>query len=247
MPKKKKSPAPKALTPKRPAGAKTARSEKKGTGNGGQGRGKKRRCNLSPVTSSLSHIAEDLRPLAVPIEVLEVDPNNARRHSVQNVLAITESLKRFGQRRPIVANKRNQQIEAGHGLFEAARDCLHWTHVAVVWVDDDAQNQTGFAIADNRTAELADWDNDRLLSLLSDLSEEDGLADFGEFSDALLLAELTGESDHGATENTEADLAQNQPVPESFEVVVACEDEADQKATFDRLTAEGRKCRLVTL
>ena len=36
-------------------------------------------------------------------------------------------------------------------------------------------------------------------------------------------------------------------LPEAFQVVVECRDEADQRAVFERLTAEGRKCKLLTL
>ena len=34
--------------------------------------------------------------------------------------------------------------------------------------------------------------------------------------------------------------------PERFEIVVACEDEGHQREVYDRLTAEGLKCRVLT-
>jgi hypothetical protein len=36
-------------------------------------------------------------------------------------------------------------------------------------------------------------------------------------------------------------------VPESFQVVVECQDEAQQQALYERMTTEGFKCRLLTL
>ncbi|MBN2022485.1 MAG: ParB N-terminal domain-containing protein [Pirellulales bacterium] len=36
-------------------------------------------------------------------------------------------------------------------------------------------------------------------------------------------------------------------VPESFQVVIECDDESQQRALFDRFTAEGLACRLLTL
>ena len=36
-------------------------------------------------------------------------------------------------------------------------------------------------------------------------------------------------------------------VPEAFQVVIECRDEDQQKELFDRFTAEGLKCRLLTL
>ena len=36
-------------------------------------------------------------------------------------------------------------------------------------------------------------------------------------------------------------------VPEAFQVVVECRDEADQQAVYERLSGEGYKCKLLTL
>ena len=36
-------------------------------------------------------------------------------------------------------------------------------------------------------------------------------------------------------------------IPESYQVVVDCRDEAEQKALYERFTAEGLTCRLLTL
>ncbi len=37
------------------------------------------------------------------------------------------------------------------------------------------------------------------------------------------------------------------PIPESYQVVVECRDEAEQKSLYDRFTTEGLTCRLLTL
>lgn len=117
----------------------------------------------------LSHIAEQLRPLAVPIGDLQFDPANARKHPDANLEAIKGSLAAYGQRRPAVANRRTGHVEAGNGMLQAAL-LLNWTHLAVIYVDDDPATAAGFAIADNRTAELADWDKDALKRLLEDVN-----------------------------------------------------------------------------
>lgn len=133
---------------------------------------------------SLSHIVEGLRPLAVAISELSLDPRNARKHGDSNLASIKTSLARFGQRKPVVVNRRNGQVEAGNGTVVAAKS-LGWTHLAAVYVDDDPQAQSGFALADNRTAELAEWDDVVLQQLLSEVEANDS-----ELFDALLLAEL---------------------------------------------------------
>ena len=132
----------------------------------------------------LDHIAEDLRPLAVAIGELKVDPENARTHDEANIEAIAASLKEFGQLKPVVANRRNGQLLAGNGTLEAARR-LGWTHLAVVWGEYDAKAQRGFSIADNRTAELAGWNDELLLEQIDLLREETP-----DLAAALQLAEL---------------------------------------------------------
>jgi DNA modification methylase len=115
------------------------------------------------------HIAEALRPLAVPIADLTQDPANARLHPPKNVEGIAASLRVYGQRKPVVVNKRTGAVEAGNGTLEAART-LGWTHIAAVYVDDDAATAAGFSISDNRTAELATWDTAALDKLLREVS-----------------------------------------------------------------------------
>ncbi len=112
------------------------------------------------MTVDLSYIAEGLRPLAVPIDSLHEDPANARvGHDVARIAA---SLQTYGQRKPIVSNRLQEgKIEAGNGTFRAAKQ-LGWSHVAVVFVDDDPSTAAAFGIADNRVGEFSRWDEDVL-------------------------------------------------------------------------------------
>lgn len=108
------------------------------------------------------------------------DPNNARQHDDKNLDAIKGSLTQFGQRKPIVIGKGNVVI-AGNGTLAAAK-ALGWASIEVVRVPDDwtADQAKAFALADNRTAELATWDNEVLQQQLQEL-EQSGMqvADFG--------------------------------------------------------------------
>lgn len=120
----------------------------------------------------LFYITEQLRPLAVPVVDLVFDPANARLHPEDNMRGITASLRVYGQRKPIVVNKRNGVVEAGNGTLQGAI-ALKWSHIAVVYVDDDPSTAAGYSIADNRTAELADWDTDALDKLLREIDTGD--------------------------------------------------------------------------
>ena len=104
------------------------------------------------------------------IDELTLDPNNARKHGPKNLEAIKGSLAKFGQQKPVVVNSRGVVV-AGNGTLEAAR-ALGWTEINAVVTDLDDFNQTAFALADNRTAELAQWDDDILGSTLQALREE---------------------------------------------------------------------------
>ena len=119
--------------------------------------------------SELEWIVEGLRGLAVPVEQLHEDPANARTgHAVDRIAA---SLRQYGQRKPLVANRaQGGKVEAGNGTLAAARS-LGWSHVAVVWVEDDAATAVGYGIADNRTGELSTWDVPTLETLISALPE----------------------------------------------------------------------------
>lgn len=114
--------------------------------------------------TDLIYIAESLRPLAIPLDSLHEDPANARMgHDVARIAA---SLKAYGQRKPIVANRlQDGKIEAGNGTFHAAKS-LGWSHIAVVFVDDDPATAAAFGIADNRLGDLSSWDEDILRELL---------------------------------------------------------------------------------
>ncbi len=119
----------------------------------------------------MSKIAEGLRPLTIPIDGIEPDPRNARLHPEPNLNAIKKSLEAYGQRKPIVVNRRTKHIEAGNGLYAAAK-ALGWEDVAVVFVDDDKETAIAYGVMDNKSAVLADWDLPSLTDLLVELDSK---------------------------------------------------------------------------
>jgi len=106
----------------------------------------------------------------VPIKELKRYPNNPREGDIG---AISESLRVLGQYRPVVVNKRNNQILKGNHTAAAA-SALGWTEIAVVWVDVDDKQAAKIVLADNRTADKATYDNDALLSAISLLNSLEG-------------------------------------------------------------------------
>jgi site-specific DNA-methyltransferase (adenine-specific) len=104
--------------------------------------------------------------IAVDIDGLTLDPDNARSHPSVSVDGIAQSFKRFGQRKPVVVRKDGSVVKAGNGMVRAARQ-LGWGKIAAVVVDEDASEADAFALADNRTAELSVWDQQVLVERLA--------------------------------------------------------------------------------
>jgi DNA modification methylase len=116
-------------------------------------------------------VAPGLAALLVPLEDLHPDPRNARAHDERNLAAICMSYERFGQQKPIVVDAAGQVV-AGNGQLAAARR-LGWIHIAAIRTDLAGAEALAYALADNRTAELAGWDDAALKALIEDLQEED--------------------------------------------------------------------------
>lgn len=145
----------------------------------------------------------------VAIKSLVLDPSNARKHSPKNLESIKGSLARFGQQKPIVVGK-NGVVIAGNGTLEAARS-LGWNEIEIVRTNLDGTEATAFAIADNRTGELAEWDAGVLsetLKALKDIDFDLGSIGFDDDDLAKMIA-----SDMQGTEG----LTDPDEVPENVE------------------------------
>ena len=105
------------------------------------------------------------------IAELSNDPANARKHDDRNIESIVASLRRFGQQKPIVIDM-NNIVRAGNGTLEAARR-LGWDSIDCVKTDLKGSDAIAYAIADNRTSELAEWNSDVLAAQLNGLLADD--------------------------------------------------------------------------
>lgn len=138
----------------------------------------------------------------VEIAVADLRPyhKNPRRG---DVTAIAESLAVSGQYRAIVVNKgtktkRKFEVLAGNHTYLAAQS-LGWSHVAAHLVDVNDNAAAKIVAADNRTADLADYDDAVLLELLQSLDNLEGTGYEDGDVDALLSALEGGDdSDEGA-------------------------------------------------
>lgn len=145
--------------------------------------------------------------MANTISDLKFDHKNARKRTDSSAKLIQESLQRYGAARSIVIDEDNR-ILAGNGTIEGAK-ALGLTKLKVVEASGDEiiavrrsglseDEKVGLAIADNRAAELSDWDAE----MLHQLSEEHDLEPWFEkedlealLNDAEQLAPVEGNTD----------------------------------------------------
>lgn len=175
-------------------------------------------------------IPETLAPLSIPIDDVEPYPGNARRG---NIDVIASSLEHNGQFRPIVANKRTMQILGGNHTWHAAKQ-LGWSEIAVVFVDVDDAAARRIVIADNRTNDLAAYDDRALVAMLREAENDGGLLGtaFEKSDVAALMRTLPQEGD-----------APLELPPEEWQIVIECDDERQQIRLLEQLQSEGLKCR----
>lgn len=107
----------------------------------------------------------------IPIESLVSDPANARVHGERNKRALRASLAAHGQVEPLIVQSGTMKVVAGNGRLECMKELGFKTVQCVLLKLSDTQ-AVSLAIALNRTAELATWDEHVLKNLLDSLPEE---------------------------------------------------------------------------
>lgn len=112
-----------------------------------------------------------LMPYLVEIDEVQESVENARKG---DVLALSASLRRFGQVRAICVTPvegESPRVVAGHHLRLAAKE-LGWTHIAAIpneFTDDDERR--AYLIADNQLAALGGYDDQKRAEQMNFLDE----------------------------------------------------------------------------
>jgi DNA modification methylase len=131
---------------------------------------------------------------------LKQDHKNARKRTETSASLLKESLQRYGPARSIVIDE-DDRILAGNGTVEAALglgieglrviDANPDEIIAVRRTGLTEDQKVGLALADNRTADLAEWDAE----MLHHLSEEHDIAPWFEDGDVEALLEQVEQLD----------------------------------------------------
>ena len=148
------------------------------------------------------------------INNLKSDHKNARRRTDRSASLIAESLKRFGAARSIVIDE-DGRILAGNGTVEGAKKA-GINKVRIIEAEGDEliavrrtglseDEKVGLAIADNRSSDLSEWDNE----MLRQLSEEHDLTPW--FEDDELIAEVL-DAEEGNTDPDDVPEPPEEPI-----------------------------------
>lgn len=160
--------------------------------------------------------------------------NNSRKHSESQVAQIAASIREFGFLNPILVDKNNGVI-AGHGRLLGAQK-LGLAVVPCVRVEHLTESQKkAYIIADNRLAELAEWDNELLNIELGDLKLEGFDLELTGFSDLEMPAfepDLPSENEDG------------KDLPTDFVLRVTFENDDERQLLFCELRDRGLKVKV---
>jgi ParB-like chromosome segregation protein Spo0J len=168
----------------------------------------------------------------VSVERLKPHPKNPRRG---DIAAIAKSIAKNGFYGAVVAQVSTGFIVAGNHRFEAAkREGV--TQVPVIWVDVDDKAARLILWADNKTNDVAGYDDKALATLLEAARSDDDLVGTGYTEDD--LEKLLGDMGDEILANAEPNVGALR-----YQVVVDCEGEAHQAELLGRLESEGLKCK----
>jgi hypothetical protein len=171
--------------------------------------------------------AADLRP----------NPRNWRLHPAAQQEALRGVLAEVGYADALLARELPDgtlMLIDGHLRAETTPDAM--VPVLVLDVDDVEANK--ILLTHDPLAAMATASQEQVQSLLAEVTTENE-AVRGLF-DSLANSQSTWSDDNRAEPREVS-------IPESYQLVVECRDEEEQQTMFERLRAEGYRCRVLTL
>ncbi|MBN1395694.1 MAG: ParB N-terminal domain-containing protein [Pirellulales bacterium] len=169
---------------------------------------------------------------------LRPNPYNWRTHPAGQRDALRGLLAEIGYAGALLARELPDgalELIDGHLRAETTPDA----EVPVLVLDLDEDEAKKLLAVHDPLAAMADANDDALAELLASVeTENDALA--------AMLEKMSGGAD-AIGQNTGATTGSEIEVPDAYQVVVECRDEDQQREVYDRMTAEGFECRLLTL
>lgn len=185
------------------------------------------------------HIRDRIKELRrVKASLLRPHPKNWRTHPKAQQDALRGLLAEVGYAGALLARELpdgSLELIDGHLRAETTPDM----EVPVLVLDLDEREAAKLLALHDPVAELAEADGDVLADLLAHVETENEAIQ-------ALLDRMLGEPEPVVAE-PEDGPPPSVPIPEAFQIIVECRDEAQQEELFERLMAEGLKCRVLNL
>jgi DNA modification methylase len=159
----------------------------------------------------------------VGISDLNPAPHNPRTHPQKAIERLTKSIEQFGFTNPILVQEGTNTVIAGHARLKASEKA-GLQEVPVIFLNMDDVTAKAYNIADNRLAELTEWDFPALKDLITEI--DTGAIDI----------ELTGFSEVELKDIVDYDIAP----PDEKDDVVPEVDESDPICKMGDLWQLGR-------
>ena len=178
---------------------------------------------------------KELRRL--PAADLRPNPRNWRLHPPHQQDALRGLLAEVGYAGALLARELADgtlMLIDGHLRAETTPDAV----VPVLVLDVDEAEADKILLTHDPLASMATASHEHLNQLLAEV-------DTASTAVRAMLNTLT-QSAPGSAGSFTPSLPEV-TIPESYQVVVECRDEADQEAVFERMRAEGYRCRVLTL
>jgi len=171
----------------------------------------------------------------VPANQLRPNPKNWRTHPDPQRDALRGVLAEIGYADALLTRELPDgtlELIDGHLRAETTPEM----EVPVLIVDLTDEEADKLLAVHDPLAAMAETDDELLAELVATVETENEA-----------LRELLAQPSDDPLPDIEPIAPTDLDIPESYQVVVECDDEIEQKSLYEQLTAEGFKCRLLTL
>jgi hypothetical protein len=178
-------------------------------------------------------VPEAYLPLVEDIRLLESDQNNPNVTTLRQQEEIWRSLQKYGWAYPIVANKDGVYLDGETRGKVCIDHCEYFAPVLRLPVSDVDRRMLRQILNKLKGKHNKELDAAEYMRIIEQ-GEKDGLK--------ALLASVG--------ERLPQDLLEQNfsvSIPATYEIIVECKDEANQKSIFEKLKSEGYKLRILTL
>jgi len=172
-------------------------------------------------------------PLLEDIRLLQVDQTNPNITTIRQKEQIWNSLQKYGWTYPILTNKDGTLLDGEQRTDICKQHDEFYAPVLRLPVNDVDRRMLRQILNKLKGKHNTELDNEEYIRILQ----------LGEKEDLKALLESVGE--RLPEELDERDLSIT--IPETYEIIVECKDEANQKSIFEKLKSEGYKLRILTL